>query len=96
MTGKQYWVDGVAGGTVDADDRALHYGDGVFETIRVRDSSPEFLDCHLDRLVAGCERLGFPPVDRDALKRELLQRATGYPSRPAGRPMAGPSKGRLR
>lgn len=43
--------------TVPIGDRALHYGDGLFETIAVRSGQPRLLDLHLDRLELGCHRL---------------------------------------
>ena len=55
-------------------DRGLAYGDGVFETIAVRDGVPQQLDRHLARLEAGCARLGFAPPQ---LADELSHRAAG-------------------
>lgn len=48
-------------------DRGLAYGDGVFETVLVRDGTPLLWDAHLARLTRGCERLGFPAPQRDEL-----------------------------
>lgn len=50
------------------DDRGLAYGDGLFETILVRDAEPLLWEAHLARLARGCERLGLPPVDRHVLE----------------------------
>jgi 4-amino-4-deoxychorismate lyase len=52
------WVDGARTSQVPADDRGLHYGDGLFETVIVRRRVPRFLDAHLARLAQGCARLG--------------------------------------
>ena len=38
-------------------DRALQFGDGLFETIKVVDGVPLLLNFHLDRLWAGCDAL---------------------------------------
>ncbi len=46
--------------SVPADDRGLAYGDGLFETMRVQNRRIPLLDHHLQRLVAGCSRLGIP------------------------------------
>ena len=52
------------GAVVSAADRGLQYGDGVFETLTVRDGRALRLERHLARLADGCRRLGFdaPPV----------------------------------
>lgn len=60
--------------TVDIHDRALHYGDGLFETIAVRDGEPRLWDRHMRRLSAGCELLGFLAPDSVEL-RELVSQA---------------------
>jgi 4-amino-4-deoxychorismate lyase len=54
------WVDGRAADSVPIDDRGLQYGDGVFETMLVRDGQPRFFEAHLARLRLGCTRLGIP------------------------------------
>ena len=50
-------VDGEIATHVPADDRALAYGDGVFETIAVSGGRPRLWQDHMDRLGRGCERL---------------------------------------
>ncbi|MCA1798817.1 MAG: aminodeoxychorismate lyase [Xanthomonadaceae bacterium] len=59
----RFRVNGVDGGAVSAGDRGLQYGDGVFETIAVRDGRPLRLARHLQRLAAGCVALGLPVPD---------------------------------
>jgi 4-amino-4-deoxychorismate lyase len=54
------WVDGVPANSIPADDRGLHYGDGLFETLLVRKRQPRFLEAHLARLATGCARLAIP------------------------------------
>jgi 4-amino-4-deoxychorismate lyase len=70
-------VDGRPGEAVPALDRALHYGDGLFETIACRHGRPRFLHLHLERLERGCERLGFPAPDLAALTAEVRAAAQG-------------------
>ena len=53
----QWFQDNLPVKTVPIGDRALHYGDGLFETIAIRDGCPRLLDLHLDRLKLGCDRL---------------------------------------
>ena len=70
-------VDGVIRDQVSASDRGLHYGDGLFETIAVFDGQPRFWQGHMDRLGAGCERLGLPVVPQAVLLREVQTVAAG-------------------
>ncbi|HHH44489.1 MAG TPA: aminodeoxychorismate lyase [Gammaproteobacteria bacterium] len=71
----QYFINGQAGDRVSAAERALHYGDGLFETIRVRGGEPEYLARHMQRLNSGCEQLQFPPLDWALVREELLELA---------------------
>ncbi|WP_369335787.1 aminodeoxychorismate lyase [Halomonas sp. ND22Bw] len=52
---------------VPFDDRGLAYGDGLFETVLVRDGEPLLWAEHLGRLARGAETLGIPLPDRAAL-----------------------------
>ncbi len=54
------WVDGQPAEGLPVHDRALAYGDGLFETIKVVGGQPELLDRHLQRLASGCQRLAIP------------------------------------
>jgi 4-amino-4-deoxychorismate lyase len=74
-----HWVNGVAGARIDHRDRGLHYGDGLFETMRVRRRGVRLLEYHLDRLADGCERLNMAAPNRDALRRELTRIAAQRP-----------------
>ncbi len=58
---------------VPIDDRALHYGDGVFETIAIRNGEARLWSMHVDRLQAGCARLGIAVPAADELQQELAQ-----------------------
>ncbi|MEC8917723.1 MAG: aminotransferase class IV, partial [Pseudomonadota bacterium] len=42
------------------DDRGLAYGDGLFETVLVRDGQPLLWEYHMARLRQGVERLSLP------------------------------------
>ena len=54
----------------DAASRGLQYGDGLFETIAIRDGKPRLWSYHVERLTRGCERLGLvSPLA--TLEREL-------------------------
>lgn len=71
------WVDGVADAALPADDRGLHYGDGLFETMRVTAGAVPLLDRHLARLARGCARLGFVAPDEALLRREIAAACAG-------------------
>jgi len=55
------WLDGEPAAALPLPDRGLDYGDGLFETLLLRDGRPLFPDLHLARLQRGIERLHFPP-----------------------------------
>jgi 4-amino-4-deoxychorismate lyase len=65
------WINGRPGRQIDHRDRGLQYGDGVFETMRVRHRTVRLLDYHLERLLGGCRRLMIDPPDEYLLRREL-------------------------
>lgn len=73
------WVDGVPARSIGLDDRGLHYGDGLFETIGASGDRARFLDAHLARLERGCAALSIPPPDAAALRREVALAATLAP-----------------
>lgn len=63
-------VNGQVQNNLSLADRALHYGDGVFETIRVREGKSAFWHQHLARLTHSCNRLKIP-LASDQLEREV-------------------------
>jgi 4-amino-4-deoxychorismate lyase len=65
------WINGRVAATLDHRDRGLHYGDGLFETLRVRRHGIRLLDYHLERLYEGCRRLKLEGPAEDLLRREL-------------------------
>jgi 4-amino-4-deoxychorismate lyase len=69
------WINGRRNNRLDCRDRGLQYGDGLFETMRVRRGSVRFLDYHLDRLYRGCRQLGIAAPERSALRREVERAA---------------------
>lgn len=75
------WVDGVRTDLMPADDRGLHYGDGLFETLGVRAGVARFLEAHLARLELGCARLGIRFTAMPALRSEIATALTLAPSR---------------
>ena len=70
------WVNGRRSRTIDCRDRGLQYGDGLFETMRIRRHAVRLLDLHLQRLLEGCARLRIDVPDEQGLRRELEQAAS--------------------
>ena len=63
---------------VSINDRGFNYGDGLFETILVKDSKVLYLKQHVTRLHKGCEILSLnkpsPKIINDAIKKVLGNR----------------------
>jgi 4-amino-4-deoxychorismate lyase len=72
------FVNGEEGDTVAALDRALHYGDGLFETMACLGGQVRLVDRHLARLTAGAARLGIATPAEAALRAELRRAASGH------------------
>lgn len=53
----QTLVNGHLANSISLNDRGFNYGDGLFETIKVIEGRPCFLEKHLKRLESGLERL---------------------------------------
>lgn len=73
------WIDGRAAAKLDPRDRGLNYGDGVFETMRVRRRVIRFLDYHMERLNEGCRRLAISAPNPVLLRNELVRIAARRP-----------------
>ena len=66
-----WFSDGKRSTVVSIDDRAVQFGDGLFETIAIRHGEPRLWQYHLDRLARGCERLEIATPDTRQLRRSL-------------------------
>jgi 4-amino-4-deoxychorismate lyase len=60
-------------------DRGLHYGDGLFETVTVRDGQLRFESFHQSRLAEGCRRLGMQ-IDLHEVWEQARTLASRHPS----------------
>ena len=70
-------INGQRGTQIAIADRAVQYGDGLFETIRCEEGAPRWLDRHLARLELGCTRLHLASPDMALLEQEVRSLATG-------------------
>lgn len=77
-----YIVDGNAKSEIPADDRGLHYGDGLFETLALVGGHPLHWDRHLARLARGAARLGLPCPDAAQWRADLDLALACAPPRP--------------
>jgi len=60
--------------TVPANDRALYFGDGVYDAIWVRNGKPFTLKDHMDRLFYSCKRLEIaPPLTEEEFTSVFMQ-----------------------
>ncbi|MCK5829364.1 MAG: aminodeoxychorismate lyase [Methylococcales bacterium] len=68
-----YLLNGESKHSIEFSDRGFQYGDGLFETIEIKNGSPLFLKQHLQRLLNGCQRLLIPLPDAELLRKEAYQ-----------------------
>jgi 4-amino-4-deoxychorismate lyase len=69
--GARLRVNGEDSRQVDATDRGLQYGDGLFETIAVVGGTPRLHAAHLERLLRGCARLDIGPVAESLIEEDV-------------------------
>ena len=65
-------INGQETSLISASERALQYGDGVFETIAIKNAQPLHWQRHMQRLLDGCIRLAIPAPDIELLKQQSL------------------------
>ena len=66
-----WFSGGQAVDSIALDDRTAQYGDGLFETVAIRNGKARFWHSHIARLQIGCERLGISPPPSEELSSEL-------------------------
>jgi 4-amino-4-deoxychorismate lyase len=71
------WVDGLEAANVPATDRGLHYGDGVFRTLRVAQGRPCEWPRQLDKLRADAAGIGLAAPSAAALEAQVGQICAG-------------------
>ncbi|MCG6937294.1 MAG: aminodeoxychorismate lyase [Gammaproteobacteria bacterium] len=70
-TGKHNLINGIAADYIDINDRAIHYGDGLFETILCRDNSLFYWHQHYQRLLSSCKKIKIHCPDEQLLLRDI-------------------------
>lgn len=53
--------------SIDYNDRAFYFGDGVYEVIRLYDGAFYTLDAHIDRLFRSIEKIGIQGIERNEI-----------------------------
>lgn len=64
-------INGEYAETVSVFDRGLHYGDGLFETMAVRNGKIHLWDAHWERLTLGCEKLSINLPNKEIFDNEI-------------------------
>jgi 4-amino-4-deoxychorismate lyase len=68
-----WYSKGQAVDRISISDRGFQYGDGLFETIAIRNGEPRLLHYHIDRLTRGCHLLGIRMPTEEELSDGILQ-----------------------
>ena len=64
-------INGEYAETVSVFDRGLQYGDGLFETMAVRNGKIHLWDAHWERLTLGCEKLSINLPNKEIFDNEI-------------------------
>ncbi|MEM6159690.1 aminodeoxychorismate lyase [Erwinia sp. P6884] len=71
------WINGEPETRINANDRAVQFGDGCFTTARLIDGEVVALEQHIERLSQACQRLLIERVDWHALRQEMIHVSRG-------------------
>lgn len=71
-------VNGQETDLISVNDRGFLYGDGLFETILIKQEKPCYLQEHLQRLYASCKRLKIKPPPKFVLLKEINRLCQNY------------------
>ncbi|MDA7746580.1 aminodeoxychorismate lyase [Psychromonas sp.] len=75
-------INGLKSNDINAADRGLAYGDGLFSTIKIESGHVVDWTLHLERLKEGAQRLFFPQVDWLQLQQEIFDSAETIKAHP--------------
>ena len=64
-------INGEEKTTINVSDRGLQYGDGLFETMAVKNGKINLWEDHWQRLKSGCERLLISSPDKKLVEKEI-------------------------
>jgi len=70
-------VNGEECQSVSVLDRGLHFGDGIFETIAIKEGAPLLWSRHLSRLEIGARRLGIALPSGEVVEKWVTQASRG-------------------
>lgn len=73
----RWLINNLPASAISLEDRGLHYGDGLFETIAVRDGKLRLFDLHRERLLESCDRLKLPVDFVDKLRAGITELVAG-------------------
>ena len=62
--------------SIPVNDRAFNFGDGVFETVLVKDGTPLYIDEHIKRFYRGCDVLKITKPNQNII-RDALEKTIG-------------------
>lgn len=74
---RQVLVNGSAVSDIDVLDRGLHYGDGVFRTLKAVSAEVRWWDDQYGKLVEDCAALNIPCPEQKILESEVQRMANG-------------------
>ncbi len=60
-------LNGNPASSISIFDRGFMYGDGVFETVLVKNRNPKDIDKHYERLISGCNALNIKNIDIETI-----------------------------
>lgn len=64
-------INGEAKDTINIADRGLQYGDGLFETMAVRNGVIHLWESHWERLTYGCQKLSISIPNKETIENEI-------------------------
>ena len=79
MTSKEYKIY-INPKNIDIKDRGFNFGDGVFETVLVKNNSPKNIKEHIKRLQQGCELIKIKPPSLELILSNIRKAILRYPN----------------